>query len=78
MSLRKSLNHHPSISPQARGLNVQELYDSEQCGKDFNDHSCLRTHRSTQNGGNPYEDNQDGKTSLLCTTNPLLRKMFHV
>ena len=60
----KSLNHHPSISPQARGLNVQELYDSEQCGKDFSDHSCLRTHRSTQNGGNPYEDNQDGKNFL--------------
>ena len=58
------MNHHPSISPQARGHNVQELYDSEQCGKDFSDHSCLRRYRSTQNGGNPYEDNQYGKNFL--------------
>nr|XP_008529099.1 PREDICTED: zinc finger protein 426-like [Equus przewalskii] len=41
-----------------------ELYDCEQCGKVFSEHSCLETQRRTQNGGNAHEDNQHEKRFL--------------
>ncbi|KAM7241894.1 hypothetical protein CapIbe_006365, partial [Capra ibex] len=45
-----------------RSHNGQELYDCERSKKDISDHFYLRTHRSTENGRNFYEDNQYGKS----------------
>ncbi|XP_060271433.1 zinc finger protein 561 isoform X2 [Ovis aries] len=45
-----------------RSRNGQELYDCERSKKDISDHFYLRTHRSTENGTNFYEDNQYGKS----------------
>nr|XP_044608662.1 zinc finger protein 426-like [Equus asinus]XP_044608663.1 zinc finger protein 426-like [Equus asinus] len=44
--------------------NGWELHDCEQCGKVFNERSCLKTQRRTQNGGDSYDDSQYGKSSL--------------
>ncbi|XDA76411.1 hypothetical protein R6Z07F_006553 [Ovis aries] len=46
-----------------RSRNGQELYDCERSKKDISDHFYLRTHRSTENGTNFYEDNQIIKLS---------------
>ena len=58
----KALNHHPLVFPQTRSHNGQELYDCERNKKDISDHFYLRTHRSTENRRNFYEDNQYGKS----------------
>ena len=63
----RSLNHHPSISPQTQSHNGQELYDCEHSRKDFSDSDYLyhSTHRRTENGGNSHEYNHYGKSFLI-------------
>ncbi|XP_060271432.1 zinc finger protein 559 isoform X1 [Ovis aries] len=51
-----------NVVDMTRSRNGQELYDCERSKKDISDHFYLRTHRSTENGTNFYEDNQYGKS----------------
>ena len=61
MSLRNLLI---LIHQQERSHNEWELCECKEYGRDFSEHSCLRTHRRTQNGENSYEGNQYGKSFL--------------
>ena len=51
-----------------------KLHDCEQRGKDFSEHSCLKTNKRTQNERDAYENKKYGKNTcfliaVMCTHN---------